>query len=74
MLGSLESAVSAAVGNTIKRVVVLVASTIYFQTQMSTQSIVGCAIAILGVFLYSIVGEREKKKAKIEAKKKKKKK
>lgn len=74
VLGSLESAVSAAVGNTIKRVVVLVASTIYFQTQMSTQSIVGCAIAILGVFLYSIVGEREKKKAKIEAKKKKKKK
>jgi len=64
VLGSLDSAVSAAVGNTIKRVVVLVATTLYFKTPMSGQSIVGCSIAIGGVLLYSVVSDREKQRKK----------
>jgi solute carrier family 35 protein E1 len=43
-----------AVSNTIKRVVIIVASVVVFKTTMSTQSIVGSSIAILGVLLYSL--------------------
>lgn len=73
VLGCLDSAVSAAVGNTVKRVVVLVATTVYFQTEMSSQSMLGCAIAIGGTFLYSIVGARMKERLAQASKGKKKK-
>uniref|UniRef100_A0A7S1XYR7 Sugar phosphate transporter domain-containing protein n=1 Tax=Phaeomonas parva TaxID=124430 RepID=A0A7S1XYR7_9STRA len=43
-----------AVGNTIKRVVIIVASVIFFKTKMSMQSIIGSSIAIFGVLLYSL--------------------
>lgn len=43
-----------AVGNTIKRVVIIVASVVAFKTPMSMGSIVGSSIAILGTLLYSL--------------------
>lgn len=46
--------VTHAVGNTIKRVVIIVASVIAFKTPMSTGSIVGSSIAIAGTLLYSL--------------------
>jgi solute carrier family 35 protein E1 len=44
------SPVTHAVGNTIKRVVIIVASVIAFKTPMSTGSIVGSSIAIFGTY------------------------
>merc|ERR1719203_926807 len=46
--------VTHAVGNTIKRVVIIVASVIAFKTPMSTGSIIGSTIAIGGTLLYSL--------------------
>jgi solute carrier family 35, member E1 len=46
--------VTHAVGNTIKRVVIIVASVIAFKTPMSTGSIIGSSIAIAGTLLYSL--------------------
>jgi solute carrier family 35, member E1 len=46
--------VTHAVGNTIKRVVIIVASVIAFKTPMSTGSIVGSTIAIAGTLMYSL--------------------
>lgn len=46
--------VTHAVGNTIKRVVIIVASVIAFKTPMSTGSIVGSSVAIFGTLLYSL--------------------
>lgn len=46
--------VTHAVGNTIKRVVIIVASVIAFKTPMSTGSIVGSSIAIAGTLMYSL--------------------
>lgn len=46
--------VTHAVGNTIKRVVIIVASVIAFKTPMSTGSIVGSSVAIAGTLLYSL--------------------
>jgi solute carrier family 35 protein E1 len=43
------------VGNTVKRVVVIVASALAFATPMTPIGIVGSAIAISGVLLYSVV-------------------
>jgi len=43
-----------AVGNTIKRVILILFSVVRFGTPMTTQSAVGSAIAIGGVFAYSI--------------------
>ena len=56
--------VSHAVGNTIKRVVIIVASVIAFQTPMSTGSIVGSSIAIAGTLLYSLAMNATSKKNK----------
>lgn len=50
-----------AVGNTIKRVVIIVASVIAFKTPMSTGSIIGSTIAILGTLLYSLAMNSIKK-------------
>ncbi len=54
--------VTHAVGNTIKRVVIIVASVIAFKTPMSTGSIVGSSVAILGTLLYSLAMNASKKK------------
>lgn len=53
--------VTHAVGNTIKRVVIIVASVIAFKTPMSTGSIVGSSIAIAGTLLYSLAMNASKK-------------
>jgi len=46
--------VTHALGNTIKRVVIIIASVLAFGTKMTTQGIIGSSIAIFGVFLYSL--------------------
>jgi solute carrier family 35 protein E1 len=56
------NAVTHAVGNTIKRVVIIVASVIVFKTPMSTESIVGIIVAIAGTLLYSLAMNGSKKK------------
>jgi len=54
--------VTHAVGNTIKRVVIIVASVIAFATPMSTGSIIGSSVAIAGTLLYSLAMNASKKK------------
>jgi len=54
--------VTHAVGNTIKRVVIIVASVIAFKTPMSTGSIVGSSVAIAGTLMYSLAMNASKKK------------
>jgi solute carrier family 35 protein E1 len=54
--------VTHAVGNTIKRVVIIVASVIAFKTPMSTGSIIGSSIAIAGTLMYSLAMNATKKK------------
>jgi len=54
VLGSVAP-VTQSVGNTVKRVVVIVAAAIAFQTPMTTTGIVGSGVAIGGVLLYSVV-------------------
>jgi solute carrier family 35 protein E1 len=46
--------VTHALGNTIKRVVIIITSVIVFGSTMSTQGMIGSTIAILGVLLYSL--------------------
>jgi len=46
--------VTHAVGNTIKRVVIIVASVIAFKTPISTLGVIGSTIAISGTLLYSL--------------------
>jgi solute carrier family 35 protein E1 len=54
--------VTHAVGNTIKRVVIIIASVVAFKTPMSTGSIIGSSIAIAGTLLYSLAMNATKKK------------
>jgi len=54
--------VTHAVGNTIKRVVIIVASVVAFKTPMSTGSIIGSSIAIAGTLMYSLAMNATKKK------------
>lgn len=56
--------VTHAVGNTIKRVVIIVASVIAFKTPMSTGSIIGSSIAIAGTLMYSLAMNAAKKEGK----------
>jgi len=56
--------VTHAVGNTIKRVVIIIASVIAFKTPMSTGSIIGSSIAIAGTLLYSLAMNAAKKEKK----------
>jgi len=56
------NAVTHAVGNTIKRVVIIIASVIAFKTPMSTGSIIGSSVAIAGTLLYSLAMNASKKK------------
>jgi len=46
--------VTHAVGNTIKRVVIIIASVIAFKTPISTMGVIGSSIAIAGTLLYSL--------------------
>lgn len=46
--------VTHALGNTIKRVVIIITSVLVFGTKMTSQGVMGSSIAILGVLLYSI--------------------
>jgi solute carrier family 35 protein E1 len=55
--------VTHAVANTIKRIVILVAGVVAFGTVVTMQGLVGSAIAIGGVFLYSILLSKYKKSA-----------
>jgi len=48
-------AVSQAVANTVKRVVVIIAGTIIFAKPLTTNGMVGSSVAIAGVLLYSLV-------------------
>lgn len=59
------SPVSHSVGNSCKRVAVIVASLLFFHNPISTQNAVGTAMALAGVFLYSQVKrlQGDKKKA-----------
>lgn len=43
-----------AVGNTIKRVVIILASVAWFRTSMRPLAIVGSTVAIAGTLLYSV--------------------
>lgn len=54
--------VTHAVGNTIKRVVIIAASILVFKNPVTTQGYIGSAIAIAGVLLYSLAVEKTKKK------------
>jgi len=51
-----------AVGNTIKRVVIIGASIIVFKNEVTTQGYIGSAIAIFGVLLYSMAQDYYKGK------------
>jgi len=46
--------VTLAVGNTLKRVVIMVVSLIVFQNPITLQATIGCTVGILGVLLYSL--------------------
>merc|ERR1719305_5226 len=50
--------------NTAKRVVVIVASAIVFRENLERNAMIGSAVAITGVLLYSLAEEAGKKKAK----------
>jgi solute carrier family 35 protein E1 len=50
-----------AVGNTIKRVILILFSVVRFGTPMTTQSAIGSTIAIAGVFAYSVAKQVIKK-------------
>ena len=54
--------VTHAVGNTIKRVVIIVASVVAFKTPMSTGSIIGSSVAIAGTLMYSLAMNASKSK------------
>ena len=62
------SPVTFSVGNTMKRVAVVVSSVMFFRNPVSALNWVGSGVAILGTYLYSVATD----KAKEEAKKKKK--
>lgn len=55
MILQMVSPVTHAVGNCLKRVVVIVSSVIFFQTPVSPINSLGTAMALAGVFLYSRV-------------------
>mmetsp|Transcript_16319 Transcript_16319/g.32668 ORF Transcript_16319/g.32668 Transcript_16319/m.32668 type:complete len:414 (-) Transcript_16319:66-1307(-) len=56
------SPVAQAVGNTVKRVVILIATSIAFATPMTPIGIAGSAIAMAGVLVYSLVEQAYKGK------------
>ncbi|CAK0747801.1 holo-[acyl-carrier-protein] synthase [Coccomyxa viridis] len=56
------SPVTHSIGNCLKRVIVIVASVIFFQNPMSQQNMLGTGIALAGVFAYSQVKRSQSKK------------
>jgi len=56
------SPLSHSVANTVKRVVIIIASVAVFKNQMTPVGIAAAAIAILGTCLYSIAASNDKKK------------
>ena len=50
--------VTHALGNTIKRVVIIIASVVYLGSKLTTQGIFGSSLAIGGVLLYSVLKSR----------------
>jgi solute carrier family 35 protein E1 len=48
--------VTHAIGNTLKRVVIIVSAVFFFGTPVSMMGWTGCTIAIFGTFLYSYLG------------------
>jgi len=62
-LAAVSSPVTHAVGNTIKRVILILFSVIRFGTPMTTQSAVGSSIAVAGVLMYSLAKDAFKKPA-----------
>jgi len=58
----LVSPVAQAVGNTVKRVVILVATAIAFGTPMTPIGIAGSSVAMVGVLVYSLVQQAYDKK------------
>jgi len=60
-LDAVSSPVTHAVGNTIKRVILILFSVVRFGTPMTTQSAVGSAIAVSGVLAYSLAKDAYKK-------------
>lgn len=55
------SPITHAVGNTIKRIVIILASVIILKSEISIQSIIGSFIAIFGTFCYAIAQNSSKK-------------
>ena len=53
--------VTHAVANTIKRVAVIAVSILYFNNPTTKQGILGSAVAVVGVLLYSLALDSEKK-------------
>ena len=64
-------AVTASVANTAKRVIVMVVVAVVFGEELTFEKKVGSTIAIAGVFVYSIIDDLLKPKAKDDGKKKK---
>lgn len=55
--------VTHAVGNTIKRVIIILTSVVVFGTQMTVEGAVGSAVAIAGVLLYTLTKSRYSEKS-----------
>lgn len=54
------SAVTFSVGNTMKRVAVVVSSILFFKNPVGIMNWVGSGVAILGTYLYSLAMEQQK--------------
>ena len=52
--------VTHALGNTLKRVAIILTSVVVFGSSMTTQGALGSAVAVFGVFLYSLARENYK--------------
>ena len=57
------SPLSHSIANTVKRVVIIVASLLVFRNPITTQGIVSAAVSVGGTFLYSLAQQYEAKKA-----------
>jgi solute carrier family 35, member E1 len=64
--------ITLAVGNTMKRVFILMAAVIFLDNQISPQAAIGSGIAIAGVLLYSLATEHYEKKVLVNDMKKRK--
>eukprot|EP00775_Hariotina_reticulata_P007085 gene7085-7298_t len=58
------SPVTFSVGNTMKRVAVVVSSVMFFKNPVSMLNWVGSGVAILGTYLYSLATDKAKEEAK----------